>query len=462
MFADSVYIGRRQALREKLRSGVALLLGNVDSPINFAHNVHPFRQDSTFSYFFGLSRPGLAAIIDVDRGEDVVFGDDPGLDDEIWLGESTTLANQCAAVGCSLVKPYGRLQEVIGEAIRRERDVHFLPPYRAETTLDLSRLLGHQTGDIGTRASPDLIRAVVGLREIKSEMEIAEIESALSIADEMHRTAMRLTRPGVLEREVAAGMRQVLGRHGVHEAYRPVFTKRGEILHNFNYNLRLERGDLVVNDSGAVSALGYASDITRTLPVGGQFDLRQRELYELLLQVQTAAIEAIRPGMPFVDVHRLAALRMVEGMTALGFFRGNPLEVVSSGAYAICFPHGLGHQLGLDVHDMESFGEDQVGYDEQFHRSPLFGMSSLRMARCLKPGMVLTVEPGIYFIPALIRRWSAERRHGQFIDYDRFNKYLDFGGMRVEDEVLVTAGGSRVMGPGTPKTVAEVEGLLAV
>jgi Xaa-Pro aminopeptidase len=461
MFADSVYIGRRQALREKLGSGLALIMGSVDAPINFAHNVHPFRQDSTFSYFFGVNRPGLAAVIDLDRGEDVMFGDELGLDDEVWLGSSATLADQCAAVAVSVVKPYAALQEVVAEAIRRGRDVRFLPPYRAETTLELSRLLGYRPEQVGIRASADLVRAVVSLREIKSEVEIAEIESSISIADEMHRTAMRLTKVGVVEREVVAGMRQVLGRYGVLEAYQPVFTKRGEILHNFNYGLRLEHGDLVVNDSGATSAMGYASDVTRTLPVSGRFSPRQRDLYELLLRVQAAGIDAIRPGVPFVDIHRLAALRMVEGMSEMGFFRGDPLEVVSSGAYAICFPHGLGHQLGLDVHDMESFGEDRVGYDDQFQRSKLFGMCSLRMAKCLNTGMVLTVEPGIYFIPALIRRWREERRHEQFIVYERFNEYLDFGGMRIEDEVLVTANGARIMGPGTPKTIADVEMVMA-
>lgn len=461
MFEDKVYIERRKALRQQLRSGVVLLLGSVDSPINFAHNVHPFRQDSTFSYFFGVNRPGLAAIIDVDGGEDVVFGDAPSLDDEIWIGQPQALTDLCAEVGCSLVKRYAELLDSINQATGRGRDVHFLPAYRAETTLELSRLLGRPPGVIEKSVSSELIQAVVGLREIKADVEIAEIESALAVADEMHRAAMRSTRPGVLERDVVAEMRRVLGHHGVYEAYQPVLTKRGEILHNFNYNLRLCHGDLVVNDSGASSALGYASDVTRTLPVSGRFTSRQRDLYELLLQVQAVGIAAMRPGIPYANVHRLAALEMVEGMTAMGFFKGNPQDVVSSGAYAISFPHGLGHQLGLDVHDMESFGEDHIGYDNQFHRSQLFGLSNLRMAKCLKPGMVLTVEPGIYFIPSLIHRWSEERRHGPFIDYERFNEYLDFGGMRVEDEVQVTANGARLMGPGTPKTVVEVEDMMS-
>lgn len=460
MFQASVYIERRRILREQLKSGMVLLLGNVDSPINFAHNVHPFRQDSTFSYFFGVHMPKLAAIIDVENGDEIAFGDDVTLDDEIWLGKTQSLTELFSAAGCRSVKPYASLPEHVGAAICRGRPVHFLPFCRAETAIELSRLLGCETQDVSSRASSSLVRAVVAQREIKSESEIAEIERALVISDEMHRAAMRATLPGVLEREVVAEMRRVLGRHGVQEAYQPVFTKRGEILHNFNYDLRLERGDLVVNDSGAASSLGYASDVTRTLPVGGRFDRRQRELYELLLQAQDAGISAAKPGVPFSAVHRTAVLRIVEGMTDLGFFKGKPSDVVSSGAYAICFPHGLGHQLGLDVHDMESFGEDHVGYDEQFRRSTLFGLCNLRMAKPLKAGMVMTVEPGIYFVPPLIRCWAEERRHAQFIDYETFNEYLDFGGMRVEDEILITATSSRVMGPAIPKTVDELESLL--
>ncbi|WP_028223022.1 aminopeptidase P family protein [Paraburkholderia oxyphila] len=456
MFADSVYTGRRHALREQLRSGVVLLVGNVDAPINFAHNVHPFRQDATFSYFFGVNRPRLAALIDLDSGAEAVFGNEAGLDDEIWLGKTAALADECRKAGCARIKPYGALRDVVGNVLGSGRTVHYLPPYRAETTLELSRLLGVNADGIANGASLDLVRAVVALREIKSAVEVAEIEHALTIADEMHRVAMRAARPGVIEREVVAEMRRVLGRHGVKEAYQPIFTKHGEILHNFDYGHQLEQGDLVVNDAGAMSRLGYASDVTRTLPVGGRFDTRQRDLYELLLQVQASAIEAVRPGIPFVDVHRLAALNMVKGMAALGFFRGDPLEVVSSGAYAICFQHGLGHQLGLDVHDMESLGEDHVGYGETFRRSDLFGMNNLRMARRLKASMVLTVEPGIYFIPKLVDDWRRARRHDHLIDYAKFGEYLDFGGMRVEDEVLVTEDGVRVMGPGTPKSVEAI------
>lgn len=461
MFADSLYVARREALREKLRSGLVLMPGNVDAPINFAHNVHPFRQDATFRYFFGVNRPGLAAIVDLDSGEDTVFGDDATLDDEIWLGKTPLLASECERAGCHSVRAYAALEDAIDHALRDGRTVHFVPPYRTATTLEITRLLGCAAQDVASRASAALIDAVVALREIKSAEEIAEIESALAIAGEMHRAAMRAARPGAHERDGVARMHEVLTRHGVLEAYQSVFTRRGDILHNFNYDGQLARGDLVVNDSGATSALGYASDITRTLPVGGRFDARQRELYTLLLEAQDVGIRGSRPGVRYTDVHRAAVTHLVEGMTQMGIFKGPVDDVVSSGAYAVCFPHGLGHQLGLDVHDMESYGEDRVGYDTETARSALFGLRSLRMGKPLKAGMVLTVEPGIYFIEALIERWATEQRHASLIDYAALRSYVGLGGMRVEDEIEITPAGARVMGTPIPKTVSEIEAAMA-
>jgi Xaa-Pro aminopeptidase/Xaa-Pro dipeptidase len=461
MFSKNTYIQRRQALRERLGGGLVLLVGNLDAPINFAHNVYPFRQDSTFAYFFGVSRPGLSAIIDLDGGGEAIYGDEVSFDDRIWLGEGVSLAQQCAAVGCATLKPAADVQAVVAEALKRGREVHFLPPYRAETTLLLARLLGLAPQQVADNASRTLIKAVVGLREIKDAGEIEQIEQALVVANEMHLAAMQATRPGVMECDVVAVMRSVLGRHGLQEAYQPVFTRHGEILHNNEYGSRLETGDLVVNDAGASTILGYASDVTRTLPVGGRFLAHQRELYSLLVLVQEEAIALMRPGLPYADVHRLAALRMVEGMTDLGFFKGSAAQVVESGAYAICFPHGLGHQIGLDVHDMEALGEDYVGYDKDVSRSRLFGQCNLRMGKRLQAGMVLTVEPGIYFIPGLIERWHAEKRHAGLICFERFKGYCGFGGMRVEDVVAVGASSARVLGPHTPKQADEIEAAMS-
>lgn len=461
MFSKNTYIQRRQALRERLGGGLVLLPGNLDAPINFAHNVYPFRQDSTFAYFFGVSRPGLSAVIDLDGGGEAVFGDEPQFDDRIWLGEGAPLAQQCAAAGCATVKPSAQLQGVVEKALKRGRTVHFLPPYRAETTLLLAQLLALPPQAVASAASPALIAAVVALREIKDGSEIEQIEQAMAVARDMHLAAMGATRPGVLECEVVAAMRNVLGRHGLQEAYQPVFTRRGEILHNLEYGARLQAGDLVVNDAGASTLLGYASDVTRTLPVGGRFLPHQRELYTLLVRVQEDAIAALRPGLAFADVHRLAAQKMVEGMSELGFFKGEVEQVVASGAYAICFPHGLGHQLGLDVHDMEALGEDYVGYDTDVSRSQLFGLCNLRMGKRLHAGMVLTVEPGIYFIPSLIEQWQAEKRHAGMICYERFKAYAGFGGMRVEDVVAIGTTSARVLGPHIPKQVDEVEAAMS-
>lgn len=461
MFAESIYVARRKALRERLRSGIVLMPGNVDAPINFAHNVHPFRQDATFRYFFGINRPGLAALLDLESGEDIVFGDDATLDDEIWLGKTPSLASECEWAGCRTVRGYAALQAALGHARRDGRMVHFLPPYRAATTLEIGRLIDCPPQEVARRASSALIDAVIALREIKGDEEIAEIESALAVTDEMHRAAMRAVRPGAREREGVARMHEVLTQHGVLEAYQSVFTKRGDILHNFSYDGRLEPGDLVVNDSGATSALGYASDITRTLPVSGRFNARQRELYTLLLEAQDIGIRGSRPGVRYADVHRAAVTHLADGMMQMGIFKGYVSDVVASGAYAVVFPHGLGHQLGLDVHDMESYGEDHVGYDAQTPRSALFGLRSLRMGKPLKAGMVLTVEPGIYFIEALVERWAAEKRHDGLIDYAALRACVGLGGMRVEDEIEITPTGARVMGRPIPKSVTEIEAAMA-
>lgn len=457
MFEQSVYIARRKALRERFETGVLLFIGNVDAPINYPHNCYPFRQDSSFSYFFGILQPGLAALIDIDSNSEIMFGDEHDLDAEIWTGGREPLGGRCRLVGCPALKPYSELALTLERVSRQARPVHFLPAYRAETAVELSRVLGKSIEHIEQGVSLELIDAVVGLRQLKSQAEVAQIETALVISDEMHRAAMRAAKPGVFEREVVAEMRRVLSRHGSTEAYGSIFTKRGEVLHNLSYDLRLEEGDLVVNDSGATSPLDYASDITRTLPVGGKFSTRQRELYELVLEAQQAGIGAMRPGVPFADVHRLAVTTLIEGMTGLGFFHGKAADIVETGAYAICFPHGLGHQLGLDVHDMEGFGEDRVGYDDEVRRSQIFGLRNLRMGKRLQSGMVMTVEPGIYLIPALIERWEGEQRGQGLINYQRFRDYIGFGGIRVEDEVLITDTAARVMGPPIPKTVDDIE-----
>ncbi|MGL6071917.1 M24B family metallopeptidase, partial [Craterilacuibacter sp.] len=341
------------------------------------------------------------------------------------------------------------------------RPVHYLQPYRGETVLELARLLACSSDAIKPGFSEALTHAVVALREIKQDVEIAEMEAALAVTRDMHIAAMRAARPGTFEYQAVGVMEGIMRGRDLHLAYPSIFSRRGEVLHNEYHKGLLQAGDLALNDTGCTSAGGYASDITRTIPVGGRFSDSQRAIYDIVLEMQESVIAALRPGVRYLDMHKLAARVMVEKMTALGFFHGDAGQIVESGAYAIAFPHGLGHQIGLDVHDMEALGEDLVGYGEGVARSELFGMGYLRLGKSLQAGMVITVEPGIYFIPALVEAWQAEGRHAGMIDYARFLEYRDFGGIRLEDNVLITETGSRVLGEHIPKTADEVEAVMA-
>ncbi|WP_211450780.1 aminopeptidase P family protein [Collimonas antrihumi] len=461
MFESAIYAQRRRQLKQKFSSGLLLLPGNTDVSMNYLHNHYWFRQDSSFSYFFGLNQPDLAALIDIDADSEILFGDDPGLDDVIWVGPQTPFAERAESVGIAAAQPYKQLADVLAQARSQGRTIHYLPPYRGETILELASLLGCTPEQCKAGASESLMAAVIALREIKGDEEIAEIENALSVTRDMHIAAMQQAKAGTYEYQVVAAMEGIMRSHDLQNAYPMIFSRCGEILHNRDHKNLLQAGDLVVNDSGASSALGYASDITRTFPVGGRFSESQRSLYEIVLAAQLLAIDTMRPGISYLEVHKLAAGHMVAAMIKLGFFNGSPEQVVESGAYAICFPHGLGHQMGLDVHDMEGLGETRVGYDASVSRSELFGLRNLRLAKPLRAGMVVTVEPGMYFIPALIQRWQAEARHSNLINYEKFVEYMDFGGIRIEDDVLVTSSGARVLGPAIPKTCAEIETLMA-
>ena len=465
MFDRSVYAARRSQLRQQLTSvnvsGLLLILGNSEVATNSPYNHYRFCQDASFSYFFGLNHPDLVGVIDLDAGVDSLFGDDASDEAVLWAGPQASFASCAALVDIAVTQPYSTLKEVIALAQQQNKTIHYLPPYRAESLLELTRLLGGTTEQVVAGVSQSFIDAVVHQREIKSEAEIAEIECALAVTKEMHIAAMRQAMQGKYEYEVVATIDHILGNHNTHGAYPHILTKNGEILHSRDHSKCLNVGDLVINDSGAVSPLGYASDITRTIPVGGKFSDRQRIIYEIVLRAQQRCIAAIRPGISYLELHKLAALTLVEGLMPLGFFHGDAKKVVDSGAYAICFPHGLGHQMGLDVHDMEALGENNVGYDASVARSGLFGLRNLRLAKKLQAGMVLTVEPGIYFIPALIQRWQAEAKHADMINYDRFTEYKDFGGIRIEDNVLVTAIAARVLGPAIPKTCDEIEAVMA-
>lgn len=455
MFDAGIYRSRRAALAKQL-SGIGIFPANPQSPANYAHNTLPYVQDGCFAYYFGARQHGLVGVIDFDSGESLLFGDDPTLDDLIWLGAATTVAEWAERSGIGHSAPLSSFSAWLAEH-RRGRTVHFTPPYRGAVTIQLADWLDLPVQMVANGASAPLVRAIVAQREIKAPEEIAEMETALAVTAEMHATAMRLSRPGVMEHEVSGAMEGVARAADLTLAYPIIFSARGEVLHNDRHDAQLNASDLVVNDSGAASKLGYASDITRTLPVGGRFETRQRVCYDLVLKAQLAAIEACAPGTPYLSVHKLAARVLAEGMAAEGVFRGDPDAIVDSGAYALCFQTGVGHQIGLDVHDMEALGEDYVGYDDTVKRSELFGMRNLRMAKALKPGMVVTVEPGLYFIPAQIDRWESEGRYKSMIDYARVREFLPVHGIRIEDDVLITNSGHRVLGPGIPKTSNETE-----
>ncbi len=459
MFETRVYVDRREKLKKIVKSGLLLFLGNEESPMNYADNTYPFRQDSTFLYYWGLNSAGLAALIDLDENREMIFGYDFTVDDIVWMGPQPTLKDRAQKVGVKLTGSLADLDVEMEKAVRQGRRVHFIPQYRPENLLKLESLLGLHPRVANSYASPELIKAVVAQRSVKSDEEIAEIESALDISYETQTLAMRKTRPGMIEREIAGAMAGLALSIGEGNSFPTIFSIHGETLHNHFHHNEMMAGDMVVNDSGVESLRHYASDITRTFPVSGKFSDSQKEIYEIVLQSQMKSIEAIRPGVKYRDVHLQCARVIADGLKALGFMKGDMQEAVEQGAHALFFPHGLGHMLGLDVHDMENLGEDFVGYDAETKRSDQFGLRSLRLAKALQPGYVLTVEPGIYFIPELIDMWKADGKFTEFIDYGQVEKYKKFGGIRIEDDVLVTDTGHRVLGKPIPKTVQDVEGL---
>ena len=457
MFDKKIYQQRRSKLGKQVKSGLLLFLSNGESPMNYAANTYHYRQDSTFLYFFGLAFPGLAAVIDIEENRQTVFGNDVEMEDIIWMGPQPSLKSRSARVGISDTRPLAELAGVLQQAVRQGRKVHFLPPYRGENALWLEKLLGIRAGTVKDYASVEFVKAVVAQRALKNADEIKEIEAALTVSAAMYREAMAMAQPGIYEREIAGWIEGLALAGGGQLAFPAIVTVHGETLHNHYHGNRLQEGDLLLIDSGAETAGGYASDITRTVPVGGRFDPVQRSVYEAVLDMQLTAIAMVRPGVSYRSVHLKSAAVLVERLKDIGLMKGATADAVAAGAHALFFPHGLGHMMGLDVHDMEDLGEVHVGYDDKTRRSQQFGLAYLRMAKKLEPGHVLTVEPGIYFIPALIDQWRSEKRHTAFIRYDKVEKFRGFGGMRIEDDILVTPRGCRVLGPPIPKATAEVE-----
>jgi Xaa-Pro aminopeptidase len=460
MFDEQIYSNRRNTLKNKFDSGLLLFLGNEEAPANYTGNTFPFRQDSTFLYYFGLDLPGLAAVIDLDNHIEIIYGDDYTVDDIVWMGPQPSIEELASQSGINNSHPLPKLEEHIVDAIKKGRKIHFLPQYRAEHLFRLSQLAGFNYTRVNDYASEKFIKVVVDQRSIKSEEEIKEIDAAVDVTYKMHTAAMKMIKPGVNEMKIAGMIEGISLSLGSGLSFRPIVSVNGQTLHNHFYGNVMAEGDLLVNDSGAESKLHYASDITRTIPVSGKFSQKQREIYQIVLKAEMEAINSVRPGIMNRDLHLGAAKIIAEGLKELGLMNGNIEEAVQNGAHALFFPHGLGHMMGLDVHDMENLGENYVGYDENTERNEQFGLKYLRLAKTLQPGYVLTVEPGIYFIPELIDLWKKQKRHEGFINYDKVEEYQDFGGIRIEDDVLVTDDGYRLLGTKPiPKSVEDVEAL---
>ncbi|MCE4566597.1 aminopeptidase P family protein [Maribellus sp. CM-23] len=461
MFDKSTYINRRKALKTKGLTGIALILGNVEAPMNYRDNTYHFRQDSNFLYFFGLDFPGLAGVVDFDSGEDFIFGNDVDIEDIIWMGPQVTLQENAAKAGITNTAPFVKVFDLVKAAKNAGRKVHFLPPYRAENKLLLENLLETSAQSINTHASLDLIKAIILLREVKEAQEVEEIKKACATGYQMHVAAMKMALPGNWEQKIAGTIEGIALAGGGMTSFPIILSMNGETLHNHDHSQILQEGRLMLCDAGAESLLHYASDFTRTTPVGGKFTQKQREIYEIVLAANNTATALSKPGVTYLSVHLAACEVLAAGLKDLGLMKGDVKEAVKNGAHAMFLPHGLGHMMGLDVHDMEDLGQIHVGYDDEIRPVDQFGTAYLRMGKRLKPGYVITNEPGCYFIPALIDKWQAEGINKDFINFDKVNEYRDFGGIRLEDDILITENGAEIIGERVPITPEEVEAVVA-
>lgn len=458
MFEAKTYIDRRNLLRKSVKSGIIVLLGNNEAPRNYPNNGYHFRQDSTFLYYFGLNHSGLVGVLDVEADTDCIYGNDYTIDDIIWMGDQPAISELATSVGVKKSYPLSELSKTVLSAIRRGRKIHFLPPYRLHNTVQIAQLQGIHTARVHDYVSKELIKAVVAQREIKSAAEIAEIEKACDIGYKMHVAAMKMCRVGIYELEIAGAIEGIALQFGNGVSFHSIVTQNGQTLHNHYHGNKLTDGRLMLCDAGAETLMNYCSDFTRTMPVNGKFTDKQKDIYNIVLAANIKAQKEAKPGVTYQNVHLAVARVMAEGLQQLGLIKGNIDDAVANGVVGLFMPHGLGHQLGLDVHDMEDFGENYVGYDDITTRSAQFGLGSLRMGKVLREGHVVTSEPGCYFVPALIKKWEREKINSSFINFQKVETFLDFGGVRLEDDILITAAGCRKLGKHhVPITVEEVE-----
>ena len=460
LFDRQVYITRRNILKQSIcPDGIILLLGNDDSSMNYKDNCYPFRQDSAFLYYFGLDVPGLAAIIDTESGEEFIFGNELSMDDIIWTGVLPSVKEMALMVGVIQTQSCDEIRHQLHKATTSGRRVHILPPYRPENKIKLAAWLNTSLNDITDHVSIQLIKTVIAQRIIKSPLEITEIEKAVSVSVDMQLAVIKATRPGVKEFVLVAKAMEVAQAANSRLGYPAIITTYGQTLHTHYYGNTLQEDRMVLCDIGAENPMHYGGDLTRTLPVGQSFSSRQKEVYEVVLASMDHAISLLRPGVRYKDIHLKACRKLVEGLIEVNLMKGDAEEAVAAGAHTMFFQCGLGHMLGMDTHDMEDLGEQYVGYTDTLIKETVFGLKSLRLGRELEPGYVLTVEPGIYIIPELIDRWQAEKKYNDFINYDVLNTYRDFGGIRIEDNFLITGTGSKLLGKYLPKSVKEIESL---
>ena len=453
MFSKEVYARRRQTLVAKMadsaaegKRGIALFIGNTEAPAQYKDNCYKFRQDSTWLYFFGIDQPLYAAIIDLDNGNETIFANDVEIGDIIWMGPQPSVASVAASVGVEKSAPYTDLNAAVAKVLAEGRPVHFVKPSRYYNTMKIASLLGCGTDEVAGRFSLALTKAIISMRLVKEDCEIEAIDDACNLGYEMHTVARNSIVPGIIEQEIVGKMDGVTLSKGWGVSFPTILTQHGETLHNHLHDKIIEPGKLMVIDAGAESNVHYASDFTRTYPTSGKFTAKQREIYQIVCDCNEFAFSMTRPGISYREVHLKTMHLMLEELHALDIVRGNIQDMVEAGIAGLFMPHGLGHNMGLDVHDMEDYGENYVGYDDDQRRSPQLGLGSLRMARKLVPGNVITDEPGIYFIPALIEKWKSEKTDQGFVNYQKLESYYDFGGIRLEDDVLVTADGARRLG----------------
>jgi len=459
MFDKKVYIERRKQLQHGVGSGLIVLLGNEESSMNYRDNLYPFRQDSSFLYFFGIDRPALIGIIDIDNDSEIVFGDDFTTEEMIWTGYREPLNLLSGAIGVSIVKPRKDLWAFIRLATEQKKKIHFLPPYRPEQQDLLGDVLGISSGSLQGMHSIILIKAIVSQRSYKSAGELEEINRAVNTTAVMQLAAITMAKAGMTEAQIAGKMQEIAIGAGGNLSFPTILTQQGQILHNGYSHSLLTEGNLVLSDCGAETGMHYAGDLTRTFPVSATFTAAQRDIYDIVLRAHESAVALLQPGKPFRDIHLHACEKLTEGLQELGVMKGDAKEAVSLGAHALFFPCGLGHMMGLDTHDMENLGEQYVGYNEEIIKSTQFGLKSLRLARPLEEGFVVTIEPGLYFNPALIDEWEANNQLGSFINYDKLKAYRNLTGIRVEEDFVITGNGSRLLGNPLAKTANEIEAL---